>query len=131
MRRAVIPLFAWAVLLSCAAAGLWIYSNSTVNPALLTGAALLMYLIVIGTVIRYRRTPDASEAGEHPELAIRALPDLSFGAALVGIAIATMVFGAEFGLFLVWIGLGLLLLGFARLLVEWRGERRALEEARR
>ncbi|HEX8855324.1 MAG TPA: hypothetical protein VF752_06955 [Thermoleophilaceae bacterium] len=131
MRRAAIPLLAWAVLLTCSAVGLWIYSHSWLNATLISAAAALTYLIALGFVIRHRRMPDASEARAHPELSVRALPDLSFGSALIGIAIATMIFGAEFGLFLVYIGLGLLLFGVARLIFELRAERRALEEARR
>jgi amino acid transporter len=131
VRRAAIPLVVWAVLLTCAAVALWIYSHSWLNATLITGAAVLTYLIALGFVIRHRRMPDASEARAHPELAVRAVPDLSFGSALIGIAIATMVFGVEFGLFLVYIGAGLLLLGVVILAIEVRGERRALREAGR
>lgn len=129
MKRAVIPLLIWATLLAGAAIALWLYSHhQRLAVAMLAGASIVTYVIAIGFAIRHWRTPDASEAREHPEIAVRALPDLSFGAALVGIAIATIVFGVEFGLFLVLIGAGLLLLGVGRLIVEIRGERRAERE---
>jgi exfoliative toxin A/B len=89
----------WAGLLAALAAMLWIWDPEALVVALLGGAAAAT-AVLAAVVARRARRPGSAEIE---------IPDLSIGAAVAAIALATMLVGAEAGLFLVLIGAGLLL----------------------
>ncbi|MBX5470386.1 MAG: hypothetical protein IRZ21_10865 [Thermoleophilaceae bacterium] len=134
MRRAAIPLLIYGAFIAGNATMLWIWGEDAVNVGAFYFAVIVTWLVALGFAAAHWKQPDGEALRERPDLTRRALPDLSFGAGITGIAIVTMVYGARFGLFLVWIGGGLLLLGFARLAAELgsqrRDSRRHVEEGR-
>jgi hypothetical protein len=69
----------------------------------------------------------APEAKPEPQ----ALPSLSLAAAGAGISVAVIVYGIEFGQFLIFIGGALLLLSLGRLGRELIWQQRSLQAARR
>ena len=117
MSRAPLPLLAWAALLAGLAAMLWIWTGDAIPIGMLGGAAVMTLLITAAYALRHR--------GRAPPEERRAVPDVSLGATAAAIALAAMAYGAVFGLFLVFIGAGVLVLALARIALELRSERRS------
>jgi hypothetical protein len=104
---------AWAVLLTALTAMLWIWSpGDELAIAVLGGSAAATWLLGVMLTLGSRRA-------EREPLG-RVVPELSPGAALVAIALAAMLLGAEAGLWLVLAGGGLLVFGLAVLARELR-----------
>ena len=119
MNRAAVQVLAWGIYLAVLTVILWIWWPHWLSVVQLGGAAACTALIALAFVLIYRRGDRPPRAPER-----RLLPDLSPGAAITGIALAGMLYGAEFGFFLVLICAGLLALGLAQLGIELRSERR-------
>jgi peptidoglycan/LPS O-acetylase OafA/YrhL len=106
----------WALLLAPFAVMLWVWSPSALQDALLGGAAVAAALVGVALALRAR-----SAAGDDRP---RPVPDLSPSAALIAIALATMLVGASAGPWLIWIGAGLLASALFLLARELRTSRR-------
>jgi hypothetical protein len=115
VRPAALVVGGWGLLLGVNAAVLAVWTSDPLPPALLGGAAVASGLLGLAMLARGREAP-------------RVIPDLSLASALVGVALAAMVVGAEVGVWLVLVGAGMLLFGLAGLARERIAVRR---EARR
>jgi hypothetical protein len=122
VNRPAVQVLSWAIYLAVLTIILWIWWGHPLSLEELGGAAVVTALIAIVFTLAHRRGPVGDEPYEVGER--RVLPDISFGAALIGIALSGMLYGAEFGLFLVLICGGLLIVGLAQVLIELRDERR-------
>ena len=121
MNRPWVQVLAWGTYLATLTIILWIWWGHWLSVLQLGSAAIAAVLIALAVVLVYRQgklgaTPKAGRER-------RVLADVSPGAALTGIALAGMLYGAEFGFFLVLICAGLLVLGVAQLGIELRAER--------
>ena len=129
MRGGSIPLLAWALLLLVLFAGNWIYQGDPVQTAQSAAAVGVIALWGLAGIALSGR--EAVRRGPpRPEREARGVPDISFGAAGAGFALATLVFGLVWGHFLVYFGAGLLVLSLGRLALELRAERRTLQSHR-
>ena len=125
MNRPWVQVLAWGIYLAVLTIILWIWWPHWLSVVQLGSAAIATVLIAFGFVLIYRQgklgaTPKAGRER-------RVLADVSPGAALTGIALAGMLYGAEFGFFLVLICAGLLMLGVVQLGIELRAERQRRE----
>ncbi len=124
MRGGAIAVLVWAALLSVLLVINVIWAGSAIQAAMF-GFAIV---IVAGSGLTaialnrsaIRRGPPAAEEGR-----IDAVPDLSFGAMLLGIAVGVALYGQVFGKSLTYVGLGLVVIALGRLLVETRTGRRS------
>lgn len=111
----------WGCLLAGLAILLATFPLDVEAVALLGGAAASMLLLALLVLVAER--PPRSEDR-------RAIPDLSLATPLAGIALCSLVVGAEVGLWLILIGAGLLTLALGGLVREGRAQRRAGKEPR-
>ena len=125
MNRPWVQVLAWGSYLAILTVILWIWWGDWLSVLQLGSAALVTWLIAFAFVVTYRqgRLGATPRAGRER----RVLADVSPGAALTGIALAGLLYGAEFGFFLVLISAGLLVLGLVQLGIELRAERRERE----
>ena len=119
MRTAAIVLLAWALLLAIhpplMAA---VFNENPTSVLLLAGASAGTALVALFLWLGRRRSPE-----EDPDLE-RPVTDVSQASALVGVSLALMLLGAQFGVWLVMIGAGLLVFGLGGLVRELLAERR-------
>jgi hypothetical protein len=129
MRGGAIPLLAWGTLLLVLCIGNWIWNGKAVG----SGAASAAVLIVYGfAVLVWRSGREAIRRGPpEPRTETEAVPQVSLGAVLAGLAIACILFGLAWANFLVYFGAGLLLVSLGRVAVEVRSERMTRREAER
>lgn len=107
------PVFAWAAWLSTLATVQAVWRPDRYLPwALSAGAATAAWLLGLYLLARRRRAEG-----------FRMLPDLSFSVVLLALGVAAMLNGAAFGLWLVLLGGGLVLVGLGGVVRELRAER--------
>jgi drug/metabolite transporter (DMT)-like permease len=115
---AVVLLF-WAFLLAVNTVVMAaVFNENPTSVLLLGGAAAATALVALFLWLRRRRA-----AGEDPDPE-RPVTEVSMASALVGLALALMLLGAQFGVWLVLIGGGLLVAGLGGVTRELRAERR-------
>jgi hypothetical protein len=119
VRRAAIVFAGFAALLGVTTLVLALMDGSALTLGLLGGAATASLLTAAGLAIAGASVPDTD-----PDL-VRPLPDASYATAVLAIGITLVVFGFVFGLFMVLIGAGVVLLGAAGLVREQVALRRA------
>jgi uncharacterized membrane protein len=129
MRGGAIPLLVWGTLLLTLAAINWIWDATGVNQWVFLFAVLVIYLwaVFIWAVSRDAVRKGPPETRSEPE----AIPRASLAAAGTGISVAVIVYGIEFGQFLIFIGGALLLLCLGRLGRELIWQQRSLQAIRR
>ena len=119
MRTAAIVLLVWALLLAIhpplMAA---VFNENPTSVLLLAGASAGTALVALFLWLARGRAPE-----EDPDLE-RPVTEVSLASALVGIALALMLLGAQFGVWLVMIGAGLLVFGLGGVVRELAAERR-------
>lgn len=86
-------------------------------PALLFGIGAFMVLLAAFLAV--------TGLGRNPAAPVASLPDISPPTVAVGIGFVLMALAAAFGLWLVWIGGGVALVGVGGLVRELRAQRRA------
>jgi hypothetical protein len=119
MRTAAIVLVVWALLLAVHPPVMAaVFHEDPTSVLLLAGASAGTALVALFLWLGRRRAPE-----EDPDLE-RPVTDVSMASALVGIALALMLLGAQFGVWLVMIGAGLLALGLGGIARELTAERR-------
>lgn len=128
MRGGSIPVLFWALLLLVLYAANWIYEGARTQIAASAGALALIVIwglagVLFGRAALRRGPPPPASSTEGAS-------EVSFGAALAGFAVATIVFGLVWGHFLVYFGAGLLVLSLGRLVLELRSERETLHAHR-
>ena len=125
MRGGAIPNFLWGTGMLALLAANAIWTRDPIQIYMNTFAVVVTFGFAIAFTLRTR-----SAARKGPPTADRALepaPSTSLAAALLGIAVGAMLFGVVFGKFLVYMGAGLWVLAFGRLVVEVRAQRRFVE----
>jgi drug/metabolite transporter (DMT)-like permease len=119
VKGGALVLLVWALLLGVNVAVMAaVFNENPTSVWLLGGAAAATALVALFLWLTRRRA-----AGEDPDVE-RPVTEVSMASALVGIALALMLLGAQFGVWLVLIGGGLLLAGVGGLTRELREERR-------
>ena len=118
MNRGPVQVLIWAGWLGLLTIILWIWWGELLNTGELAAAALATAAIA-GVYALFHRGHGHDQPTE-----VRMLPDVSVGAAVTSIGLCGMLFGAEFGFFLVLICAGVTALGVGRLAVELSSERR-------
>ena len=119
MKGGALVLLVWSLLLAVNTAVMAaVFNENPTSVWLLGGAAAATALVALGLWLRRRRAE-----GEDPDVE-RPVTEVSMASALVGTALALMLLGAQFGLWLVLIGGGLLLAGVGGVTRELRAERR-------
>lgn len=124
MRGGAIPIFAWGTLLLVLMIINVIWAGSQIQAETFGYSLFAVYgtALVLSVVRR-----DAVRRGPpEPEPSLRAIPQTSLAAMILGIAIGAMMLGVVFGKFLVFIGGGVWLLAAGRLVVEVRAQRKSL-----
>jgi Na+/H+-translocating membrane pyrophosphatase len=119
-----LPLAAWACLIGALWVTNWIWEGRSVQYGQFGFAVAVIVLAALVLVLLNR---EAIKRGAPPRAGVerpQRIPDVSFGAVGVAIAIGSVVFGLTFGHFLVYFGCGLFVLSAARLAVELRAARR-------
>jgi hypothetical protein len=127
MRGGAIPLLAWAVVLAVLMAGNWVWTGDKLQIAQFGFAVLVIVLIGLLLVWRSREALRRGPPGPSPLGRVEAIPDLSLGAALAAIALASIAFGLDFGRFLIYFGAGLLAVALGRIVAELRAARESRE----
>jgi hypothetical protein len=90
------------------------------SSTLIASGAVLLCVLIAAVIWAFRgRAPDWDPDVERP------VTDVSYASAAIGIAVALLGLGIQFGLFLVEIGAGLFVLGVAGVIREVQAERRA------
>jgi hypothetical protein len=117
------PAAFWGLLMCVLAAlGVTVFSGDGQFAAQMFGIGgfmLLIAVVLLATGLGERRAP-----GPH------ALPDLSPAAAAAAIGVVLVCLGAAWGLWIVWIGAGVVAVGVGGLIRELRAQRRAVREVR-
>ena len=114
LKRDFAAVLVWALFLAGLTAAQFAFMAESYSYGLLGGAALAT--LVLGLFLFARRW--RRDEGE------RFVPDLSYATLAVGLGGAAAVIGTPFGAWLVLPGLGLLAVGAAGLVREYRAERR-------
>lgn len=106
------PVLLWASWVGVLAVVLWFWTHDPLLPALLSGAAVAA--LAVG----------AYAARPAPSARARRLPDISVPTVMVTIAVALMLLGLAFGLWVVLLGAWVLAAGLLGLVRELAGQRR-------
>ena len=122
MRGGAIPLLTWATLLVVLLAVNWIWTGDVIQVGSFAFAALVIYaggglLFVVAGRQALRRGPPSPGTDPEP------VPQTSVAAVTVGLSIGCILFGVVWAHFLVYFGVGVLVLSLARLGVELRAQR--------
>jgi hypothetical protein len=119
----------WGTILAVLAAGNWIWDDKPVNSGAATAAVVIIYAFGLGLWLRHR---EAIRRGPpEPRVETETVPQVSTGAVLAGLSVATILFGLPWARFLVYFGIGTLILSLGRLAIEVRYERASRQEAER
>lgn len=120
MRGGAIPVLVWGTILAVLAAGNWIWDDKPVNSGAATAAVVIIYSF--GLALWMNRREAIRPGPPEPRLETDTVPQASLGAVLVGLSVATILFGLAWSNFLVYFGAGLLILSLGRLAMELRSE---------
>jgi hypothetical protein len=115
------------VLLGITTAGLAAWDERALAIVLLGAAAGASLLTALALIV-LSAAPAKRAARWDPD-DVLALPDVSAGAAAVGAGACVAVLGLVFGMFMVMLGAGVMLLGLAEVVREQRALRRARDAA--
>jgi uncharacterized iron-regulated membrane protein len=129
VRGGAIPILLWGTLLAVLLAINWIWEGTNLHVAEFGFSVLVIYLA--GALLWLLRRDAIRTGPPERDGAPVAVPRMSLAAASSGVAIAVIVYGIEFGKFLIFIGGGLLLLSLGRLGRELMWQQRSLRAMRR
>ena len=132
MRGGAIPVLAWGTILLVLYILNWIWEGGRlIQVAATVGALVVIYGAAAWLYAARREALRPGEPG--PRSTPEALPTSSLGAVVVGLSVGMILFGLAWAKFLVYLGIALLIVGLARLALEWRFQRasvRSLKEPR-
>jgi len=123
VRGGALPLLALGALLVVLGTINLIWTHDAIQVATFAFAAL----VVLGAacVAALQRHEAVRRGPPEPERDPRAVPSVSFGAVLAGLAVGSIAFGFAFGRFPVDFGAGMLIVALGRLAIEVRDQRRS------
>jgi formate hydrogenlyase subunit 3/multisubunit Na+/H+ antiporter MnhD subunit len=121
VRGGAIPVFAWGTLLFVLFVGNWIWDAKPVNAEVAAAASLIVYAWAIFLWLANRES--VKTGPPEPEVETAEVPRESFAAMLIGLSIGCILFGLTWAKFLVYFGIGALVLSLGRLGRELRAER--------
>jgi hypothetical protein len=127
VRGGAIPVIAWATLLLVLFVGNWIWDDNTVNIASAGLASLIVY--AWGLLLWLARRESIKTGPPEPRVETRNVAQNSLAAALVGLSVGSILFGVLWANFLVYFGLGVLVLSLGRMALELRSERASRRRA--
>jgi hypothetical protein len=128
MRGGAIVVLTWSLLLLALFLGNWIYTGDGTQIAVSAGSFGL--ILTWGVLVALSGREALRRGPPPPRSSAEGISDISFGAAVAGFALATVVFGLTWGHFLVYFGAGLFVVALVRLGVELRSERGTLRAHR-
>lgn len=128
MRGGAIPLLAWGAALAVLMVINWIWTGDAIQVGSFAFAVAAVW--GIAAVLTARRREALRPGPPSPPAEPEAVPTASLGALLVGISVASIVFGLAFGRFLMYFGAALLIVSLGmvarELHAEWRQRRELL-----
>jgi hypothetical protein len=127
MRGGAIPMFAWGTILLVLAIGNWVWNGKAVGGAAASAAVVIVYLV--GVVLWALRREAIRRGPPDARPVLDSVPQASLAAAGVGVSLGCILFGIAWARFLVYFGIGVLVLSIGRLALEIRAERRSRIEA--
>ena len=133
MRGGAIPILAWGTLLLVLCIGNWVWDDKPVNGAAATAAVVIVY--AFGIALWLARREAIRRGPPEPVTEPEAVPAASVAAVVIGLSVGCALFGLAWSKFLLYFGVGMLVLSLGRLVIELRSERatrrRALAERER
>jgi hypothetical protein len=129
VRGGAIPLLAWGTLLLILYAINWVWEGRLIQVGPTTFAILIVYGTALALWLGRR---EATRRGPPPSASDpEALPTASVWAVVLGLAIGCILFGLVWAAFLVYFGLGVLVLALGGTVRELRAEGRSRAQAAR
>jgi predicted MFS family arabinose efflux permease len=125
MRGGAIPNFLWGTGMLALLAANAIWTKNHFQIYLNTFAVVVTFGFALALTLMNRAA--IRKGPPRPEAKLEAAPSTSVAGMMLGVAIGAMLFGVVFGKFLVYLGGGLWLLAFGRLIIELRAQRRFVE----
>lgn len=124
MRGGALALFAWAVLNALLLGTDWFWTHNGLEVA--ETAFTVFSILAWGIVLTLRRRDSIRTGPPDVEDRPEALPTASLGAVMFAWGIAALVFGFQFGHFLIYFGIGLAVVALGVLARERHGQRSLL-----
>jgi sugar phosphate permease len=125
VRGGAIPVFAWGTILLASYVLNWIWEGGRSIEVAVTLAALIV-IYGAGLCFYLARHESLHKGAPEPKTTLDAQPTHSIGAVLAGLSVGMILFGLAWAKFLVYLGIALLIVSWARLAVEWRSQRASL-----
>jgi O-antigen ligase len=129
VRGGAIPVLVWGTILLVLAAGNWIWDDKPVNSGAATAAVVIIYSFGVALWLNRREAIRRGPPEPRPET--ETVPQSSLAAVLIGLSVATVLFGLAWSNFLVYFGAGLLIVSLGRLAGELRSEAASRRENER
>jgi hypothetical protein len=127
MRGGAIPVLAWGTILLVLAIGNWVWNGKAVGGAAASAAVAIVYVFGVALWLSRREAIRRGPPEDRPVL--DSVPQASLAAAGIGVSLGCILFGIAWAKFLVYFGIGVLVLSIGRLALEVRAERRSRIEA--
>jgi hypothetical protein len=127
VRGGAIPLLALGTVLLVMLALNWIWTGDAIQVGSFGFAVLALY--GGGLALWLARRESLRRGPPPPHTDPETVPELSVTATAVGFSVAAILFGVVWAAFLVYFGVGLLLLSLGRWAIELRSERESRERA--
>jgi uncharacterized membrane protein len=129
MRGGAIPLLVWGVILTLLFALNVIWTGKGLDAAM-AGFAVAATVGMAFALIALRPREALRKGEPPPSPEPEAIPTASYGAVLLAIGVAAVIYGFAFGHFLVYFGAGLVVVALGILVREESAQRRALRRWR-
>jgi hypothetical protein len=127
MRGGAIPVLVWGTILLVLAIGNWVWNGKFVGGAAASAAVLIVYVFGVALWLARREAIRRGAPAARPVL--ESVPQASVAAAGIGVSLGCILFGIAWAKFLVYFGIGLLVVSIGRLVLELRAERRSRVQA--
>jgi hypothetical protein len=129
VRGGAIPILAWGTLLLVLAIGNWVWNDRAVSGGVATAAVAIVYSF--GVAVWLLRREAIRRGPPEPRTEVENVPSASLSAVLIGVAVGCALFGLVWAKFLLYFGIGLLVVAVGRLILELRAERASRREVLR
>jgi hypothetical protein len=127
VRGGAIPILTWATILLVLCIGNWVWDDKAVNGAAATAAVAIVY--AFGVAVWLARREAIRRGPPEPRTEIEDVPQASVSAVAIGLSIGCALFGLAWAKFLLYFGIGLLVVSLGRLALELRAEHATRRQA--